>query len=166
MPAGEDGWGPTLAEAGEPRRAHVVPRALPIPESERKRWEHADELAQFRAVAIRSPSEHLDGVYDRTVLVNAQAGAYENLSRGSSPPPGAVIVERHHPRGEEQTVVYFAMERLPKGSAPATRDWRFLVVDEGLRVAAVENLAPCARCHADAPYDGLFGIAVLPIDAP
>lgn len=163
-PAGEDGWGPTLAEVGEPRRAHVVPRALPIPESERTRWEHADALPDLRAVAVRSRSEHLDGVYDRTVLVNAAAGAYENLTRGSAALPGALVVQRHHPRGAESVVVYFAMERLAKGSRPAARDWRFLVVDETLRVAASDNLQPCARCHADAPFDGLFGIAVHAID--
>jgi hypothetical protein len=121
--------------------------------SERQRWNRADELDQLDVVQGRTPSEHLDGVFDRTVLVNASARSYRTLSRSTVLPSGALVVQRHHLRGEDATAVYFVMERLPSGN------WTFLVVDRELRVAAAQHLERCARCHADAPYNGLFGVA-------
>jgi hypothetical protein len=143
-----------------------VPRALPIPEAQRKTWARASELASLRMVPGRSQSEHLDGVFDRTVLVSETLSSYGALTPTTTVPAGALVVQRHHPRGDERTVAYFVMEKLATGTSKATLDWRFLVVDEKLRVAAQENLRLCGRCHADAPYAGLFGVAVEQDDEP
>jgi hypothetical protein len=107
-------------------------------------------MASLQEITGRSPSEHLDGRFDRSVLVSASASAYATLTASTKLPPDALVVQRHHPRGAERTVAYFVMQRQEKG-------WRFLVLDEKLRVAAEKNLRLCARCHADAPFDGLFG---------
>ncbi len=157
-PTGEDGWGPSLADGAPRPRPHVVPRALPIPEGERKPWEHAAALPSLTALPHRSPSEHLEGLYERTVLVNEAASGYALLTLTTALAPGALLVQRHHRRGSDEAVSYFVMERLAPGASRTTRDWRFLVVDTQLRVAATSNLELCARCHADAPFDGLFGL--------
>lgn len=158
-PTGDDGWGPSANE--RPRAQVVEPRALPIPEAQRTRWSGADALASLTEVAARSPSEHLDGVFDRTVLVSPTL-AYGALTAHTIVAPGTIVVQRHHPRGDERTVAYFVMEKV----TPAALGWRFLVVDEKLRVAAHENLELCTRCHADAPFGGLFGVPAEPIDTP
>ena len=155
----DDGWGPSLDDDNAPRTKPVVPRALPIPVSQRKRWTRADEIAALTVLNRRTPSEHLDGILDRTVAINALARDYATLTRTTAMPEGALIVQRHHPRGSDQTSVYFVMERRAPGTDKTTRDWRFLVLDAELRVAAEKNLALCARCHVDAPNNGLFGYA-------
>ncbi len=161
----EDGWGPSLSERDGPPKKPVAPRALPIAESKRERWARADEMPKLSLLSGRSPSEHLDGVFDRTVMVDAAVSGYRTLTATTTMVAGALIVQRHHPRGAERVIAYFIMEKLEKGARPHARDWRFLVVDEKLRVAADQQLSLCARCHADAPFNGLFGVGRAP-DAP
>ena len=159
---GDDGWGPSHDDAAPPRKRPVAPRALPIPEGKRQPYARASEIANLKEIPGRSQSEHLDGVFDRSVWVSEQAAGYLALTPGTVMAPGALIVQRHHPRGSDRTVAYFVMEKLAQGSQSETRDWRFLVLDDELRVAAEKNLQLCGRCHADAPYNGLFGIAEDP----
>ena len=153
-----------MDEHNLPRPKPVVPRARPIPESQRTIWSRAAEIDTLTVVSGRSASEHLDGVFDRTVAVNAAAAGYGALTASGTFPPGALLVQRHHPRGADRVVAYFVMEKLAKGTAPNARDWKFLVLDERLRVAAAEKLTLCSRCHADAPFSGVFGLAAPPTD--
>lgn len=159
---GDDGWGPSLrgGEVAVNEDAPPAPRARPLPPAERARWARADEIAGLTQVGGRDRSEHLDGAYERTVLVDAAASGYGQLTTGTRFSPGALVVQRHH-EGDDRVVAIYAMERLAEGTAPAARDWRFWVLDPSLRVAAVD-VALCARCHAEAPFRGLFGPPAAP----
>jgi hypothetical protein len=54
-------------------------------------------------------------------------------------------------------VTYFAMIKRPPGYDPGGGDWEYLVVTPAGRVEQRGILPLCARCHADAPHDHLFG---------
>ena len=119
------------------------------------------ELPKLVTIGTRTPSEHFDGRFERTVLVNDAASAYERLTATTVIPQGALVVQRHHPAGSDSVAVYYVMEKVaanPGGpGSPAKEQWKFFIVDEALRVAG-RDVALCARCHAEAPFDGLFGI--------
>jgi hypothetical protein len=161
LPVGDDGWGPSDDHATARPPLAAAPRARTIPAAKRKRWSGADGLSSLHAIALRTPSEHLDGRFERTVLVNDLANAYERLAVTTIMPKGALVVQRHHLRGSDETSVYFVMEKTSDDDT-----WRFLVVDAQLRVAAHAALDACARCHVEAPHRGLFGVAVPSAPSP
>jgi hypothetical protein len=49
------------------------------------------------------------------------------------------------------------MVKRPAGYDPTGGDWEYLVLDATGRIEQRGRLALCARCHADAPHDHLFG---------
>ncbi|MEQ9322593.1 MAG: hypothetical protein RIF41_25735 [Polyangiaceae bacterium] len=152
-PVSSDGWGPTghgLDAAPTAASRPAVPRATAIPAAKRVAWPRAAELDAFTAVAGRGPSEHLSGRYERRVRVNDRAAGYVELVPHRALPVGAVVAQSHHASGSEAIASWYVMEKTPDG-------WRFVVLDPERRVAAHEDLEPCARCHAEAPHDGLFG---------
>lgn len=133
------------------------PRPRRIPVERRRPWAHASELPRFLAVPGRARSDHGLGDLERTVRVDDGARAYaEGRPRGPWP-VGARLVEALHSSGSDTVRVLYAMTKLPQGSSPATNDWEFEVLDPEARVAAEGDLSACARCHADAPHDGVFG---------
>ena len=153
-----EGWGPSgdgSPAGGVDLRASApppVPRPTALPAAARQPWPHAAEVASLSLVPGRGPSEHLDGAVERTVLVNEAASGYLHLVRGRPLPAGAIVAQRHHPRGSEDVTSWYVM-RKDKGER-----WSFWVLDPELRVATTrEAVAPCARCHVEAPYQGLFG---------
>lgn len=151
---GDDGWGPSLRPGHEAPRDESrppAPRARPIPEAERTRWPRADELPTLAQIGGRAPSEHLDGAYERTVMVDAGAAGYANLTIATRFAPGALVVQRHH--AGDEVVALYVMERLAPGDEG---DWRYGVLDPALRLASTDTTL-CARCHQEAPYQGLFG---------
>jgi hypothetical protein len=105
----------------------------------------------------RAPSEHLTGELDGEVLVSEAAKAYPALGPRRELAPGATLVERHLERGSEKITVYFAMVKRPAGYDPDGGDWEYLVVAADGQVEERGRLALCARCHAEAPHDRLFG---------
>lgn len=154
----DDGWGPSLPAVSASAPLPDAPRPRAIAPAARQRWERADELAALTAVAGRSRSEHLDGSFERSVLVNAAAAGYLVAGAPDEPfPAGSLIVQAHHAAGSTEGGPYFAMLKLAAGSAPAQRDWEFLVLDAELRVAARGHIEPCVRCHLEAPRDAVFG---------
>jgi hypothetical protein len=155
VPAG--GWGPE--QSGAPTPAALdrppAPRLGLIPSAQRRPWEQ--RLDALRPAGPRGPSEHGDGSLERSVLVNEQAASYAELSSIEAMPVGALLVERHHPAGRDEVASIYAMLKRAAGYAPEQSDWEFFVIDAGGRVAARGKLAPCARCHLEAPFDALFG---------
>lgn len=160
----DDGWGPSgglgpasHAETQKPRPA--APRARLIPEPERRRWQHAEALAGFNRVGGRGPSEHQASGYERTVVVNDAARGYAQLVAESIMAAGAMVAQRHHPAGSDEVSSWYVMFKpaLTEARESQPQGWRFLVLDARLRVAASDDLELCARCHLEAPHDGLFG---------
>jgi hypothetical protein len=160
-PVAADGWGPSdglgRAAQGAIELPPPAPRPQAIPKAERQRWRRADELARLTPVPGRGPSEHLSGRYERSVLVNDVASPYTRLLGHRGLPVGALVAQRHHPKGGDAVASWYVMEKV------AEDRWTFVVLDPDLALAAEPDVAACQRCHVDAPYDHLFGPAV---DAP
>jgi hypothetical protein len=137
----------------------VPPRvAPPAASASLGRWEHAGELGAFRSVA-RVRSQHLgNGSTEAELLANEVAAAYPALGPGRRLPPGSVLVERLGAAGSRETSIWFAMVRhAPADAAGAAAErWQFLVVRPDGELLA-RDPPGCARCHAEAPFDGVFG---------
>jgi hypothetical protein len=166
-PIDDDGWGPQhgLGLEPPPPPPPPAPRVKPIPAEQRKRWSNADQIAGLHPVAGRGPSEHDTG-FERTVLRNEAAAAYERLAGRPVLPVGALIVQRHHRPGSNAAVSYYVMHKRAPSASPTELGWQFLVLDDQLRVATHEPLELCVRCHQEAPVDGLFGPPTLPDEEP
>jgi hypothetical protein len=119
------------------------------------RWEHADRLGAFRAVG-RIRSQHLgNGSTEADVLANEVAAAYPNVGPARRLPPGSVLVEQLVAAGGRGATSWFAMVRQPASGATGER-WQFLVVRPDGELLA-RDPPGCARCHDEAPFDGVFG---------
>jgi hypothetical protein len=90
------------------------------------------------------------------VLASAGSG-YPLRGPASAAPAGATLVERLFAQGATEPSVYFVMVKRAPGYDPAGGDWEYLVVAAGGHVEDRGKLALCARCHAEAPHDRLFG---------
>ena len=121
------------------------------------RWELAEQLRRLHPASPRTPSEHLTGQLDGEILADEGAAAYPALGPLRLISPGATLVERLLPRGAPELTAYFAMVKRPPGYDPAGGDWEYLVLDASGRIEQRGRLPLCARCHADAPHDHLFG---------
>ena len=138
---------------------HAAPPRLPPPAAPAPlgRWEHAGELGAFRSVG-RVRSQHLgNGSTEAELLANEVASAYPALGPGRRLPAGSLLVERLGAAGSRETSVWFAMERqVATDAGTPTERWQFLVVRPDGELLA-RDPPGCARCHAEAPFDGVFG---------
>lgn len=101
----------------------------------------------------------MSGDLEAEVLANDAAKAYPPLGPQGALPPGAVLVEAHYRAGSAEPVVLFAMAKQPPGFDPEGGDWEYLIIEPGGLVNERGRLPLCARCHAEAPHDHLFGPA-------
>lgn len=150
---GADGWD-TL-----PPTAEAPPTTTRDPgiEGPLRRWVDADQLPKLKTLGGRTRSEHLGGHFERTVSINFEAESY-TISASSLPMPvGALIAQHHHRRGHKESRNTFIMIKKSAGYAPKQHNWQFLVLDSKQRLLAEGKLPRCARCHLEAPHDGLFG---------
>ncbi len=154
----DDGWGPQqgLGIEPPPPPPEPAPRARPLPVEKRKRWAEADQVAGLHALPGRGPSDHGSGL-ERTVLRNDAAAGYEQLAGRPTLPVGALIVQRHHQPGSQTAISYYIMHKRAPSASTTQLGWQFLVLDDQLRVATAEPPELCARCHQEAPVDGLYG---------
>lgn len=83
-------------------------------------------------------------------------GVYRALGPSSKAPEGAIAVEEHQELNGTQ-VRLFTMEKRAPGFDPAGGDWEYAVLQPDGSVEARGALPFCARCHAEAPHDFLFG---------
>lgn len=118
------------------------------------RWEHIDALGTFRKAAARARSQHLHGEHDAEVLVNEAAAAYPTLGPSRQLPSGSVLVEALYAPNQQDVAMYFVMV---KPSSAAGSVWEYAVVTNAGMVERRGALTLCARCHAEAPYDHVFG---------
>jgi hypothetical protein len=87
-----------------------------------------------------------------TAIVRVSPGAlehYQNLVAGSVLPSGTIVVQSHRDKTGRQGPTY-VMAKVPKG-------WTFSELDGQGRILREGNLAACARCHAEAVADSVFG---------
>lgn len=120
-------------------------------------WELATELRRLHPASPRAPSEHFTGQLDGEILADDGAAAYPALGPLRRIEVGGTLVERLLPRGSPEATTYFAMVKRPVGYDPAGGDWEYLVIEASGRIEQRGRLPLCARCHADAPHDHLFG---------
>lgn len=150
-----DDW---LTEPPSPTAAASSAAGVPRPPTPPAApWELARELPLLRLAAKRAASEHLGGAVEGEVLANEAARAYPALGPRRTLGPGATLLERHFAPGTAGVVTYFAMVKRPPGYDPQGGDWEYLVVASDGRIEDRGPLPLCARCHADAPNDHLFG---------
>lgn len=93
-------------------------------------------------------------------VVHVSAGlesSYQTLGSSHEPwPEGSLIVERHtKPDGLPGPA--YAMRKLGPGSRPDAGDWGYAVLSSDGAFQDAGDLSFCARCHADAPHQFLFG---------
>lgn len=98
----------------------------------------------------------MTGELEADVLA-AAAGAYPMLGPESRVPAGATLIERLYEPGGTKPVAYFAMVKRPTGFDAAGGDWEYLVLSATGQTEQRGALPLCARCHAEAPHDRLFG---------
>lgn len=105
----------------------------------------------------RLPSEHNPPSWSGIVQVNDLLWpVYPRLSPDTVAPQGAVALETHQNAAGNPQQIY-AMEKREPGFDPGGGDWEYLVITPEGAVEARGILPFCARCHADAPHDHLFG---------
>ena len=121
------------------------------------RWDLAEQLRRLHPASPRTPSEHFTGQLDGEILADDGASTYPALGPLRTITPGATLVERLFPRGAPEVAAYLAMTKRPPGYDLAGGDWEYLVLDATGRIEQRGRLPLCARCHADAPHDHLFG---------
>lgn len=104
----------------------------------------------------RAPSGHLTGELEGEILAGG-AGTYPALGPGSRIGPGATLVERLSAPGAAAPLVYLVMVKRAPGFDAGGGDWEYLVVSPAAEIDQRGVLPLCARCHAEAPHDHLFG---------
>ncbi len=152
---------PNLGEwADHPPRALSAPPTRPAPSAQEPPpppFQLPELLPRLRRAADRQPSEHLDGTFDGEVLIDEAAAPYPKLGPSRQVGVGATLVERHLLRETDTASIYFAMVKRPPGYDPTGGDWEYLVLAPTGEIEQRGRLPLCARCHADAPHDHLFG---------
>ncbi|MEZ4311320.1 MAG: hypothetical protein R3F14_25030 [Polyangiaceae bacterium] len=151
--------GKSTRPAGGPTVA-PPPTALPP-----ARWARWDELASWRVAIPRAPSQHLAADHDAETLASPEAPAYPPRGPARAPGPGAALVQRLYAPEGTTPELYFVMSRpsvapaAPAASSAPAPAWDFAILDAAGFVTEVGSIPACARCHAEAPHDGLFGRA-------
>ena len=106
---------------------------------------------------------HFAGRWTAEVSTNETASqAYANLAASTKFVVGSLLVKRHASTKAAAPVTTFAMVKRDAGFFPEGGDWEYVVLDAEGRLEERGKLAPCARCHAEATGDWVFG---LPIEA-
>lgn len=121
------------------------------------RWELADAIPSLRRATPRGLSQHLSGELLAEVRVNDQASAYPALGPSRPLATGAVLVEAHFASGSADPSIFFAMVKRPPGFDPEGGDWEYLIVEPSGTIVRRGKLPLCARCHAEAPHNFIFG---------
>jgi hypothetical protein len=121
-----------------------------------ERWDLTAQLRALRPIAPRARSEHLGGDLEGEILA-APGSGYPLRGPTSQAAVGTTLIERMFPAGGAHPLTHFVMTKRAPGYDPPGGDWEFLVVAPDGRVEERGPLALCARCHAEAPHDHLFG---------
>jgi len=142
----------------EPKPARAPAAALrttsPAPQKPPAVWARFAELAAWEPVT-KSPIAsrgHAAGNWELEVRVNPESrDAYLALRPGTSLPDGSVVVASHRDIDRGQNGPIYVMEKK-------TGHWSFQVLSPEGRPSEHGPLTLCARCHAEAAADMLFGL--------
>jgi hypothetical protein len=95
---------------------------------------------------------HAGGRYLVDVHVNPQSRAdYLALLPETVLPPGVLIAAFHHDPVRGRPGPSYVMEKLDGG-------WSFSVIAADGTIERQGEIELCRRCHAEAPYDFVFGL--------
>lgn len=124
-------------------------------------WEHIGTLPTLQPIDERMlPSNHNPPIWSSMVRVNEVASSsYASRSTGGSMPTGSILVDLHQIAGGEEAPVYAMVKREP-GFDSSSGDWEYLVLRASGKLESrgkARDMNLCARCHADAPGDHVFG---------
>lgn len=122
-------------------------------------WKSFGLLAGLETVGEPRISGHRLGDEVGSIRINHEAVPY---TRGQPVPEGAMIVESLSPEAGAPPSSHFVMTKRQSGYFPAGGDWEYLVVNPEGGVIAGGQLPRCARCHAEARTDFVFGWTTLP----
>ena len=119
-----------------------------------------DFLATFARIGADSFVSwgHAGGQYAAAVYVSASAK--DGTLRRSELPAGAQLVMTTVDRATKKAGPTFFMEKLKENAASRGARWRYGVVtiEPGAERRTTEDFTLCARCHAEAPRDQVFGV--------
>jgi hypothetical protein len=151
---GPEPIGPTSGPSNRPHEAPPVP-ATSTPDVVPAIWERWQEVSTYRVAVPRAPSQHLAADHEGETLASDSAAPYPDLGPAAAPAVGAALLQRLYAPGATVPETQFAMVKR----APESGGWEYLVLDRSGVVTERGVLDACARCHAEAPHDGLFGRA-------
>jgi hypothetical protein len=144
-------WPDALGDSRRPVAA--APSTAPL-----EGWDLAAALERSRKIGdSRGPSQHFGGGAEAEVLADAAATPYPTLPAGRRLPAGATVIERLFDAGAVKPRAIFVMTKRQPGFDPAGDDWEYLALTPTGDVTSRGRLPFCARCHAEAVHDHLFG---------
>ncbi|MCS6901451.1 MAG: hypothetical protein RMJ98_03610 [Myxococcales bacterium] len=150
----------TVWRPGTSEQPHVLTERQRTPsQASADPWPPMTSVSSFPTVDDRHlPSAgHNPPYWSGQVRVNGVLWPlYPRMSPEIVVPEGAIALEFHHDLSGNAQLIY-AMEKRAAGFDPGGGDWEYLVLNpEG--VVETRGILPfCARCHAEAPHDHLFG---------
>jgi hypothetical protein len=77
---------------------------------------------------------------------------YQNLQPGTTLPVGAIVAELQQDAATGQPGLGYVMTKQEGGR------WEFMLVKSDGEILEQGEVPPCARCHAEAVADSLFGV--------
>ncbi|HMI83593.1 MAG TPA: hypothetical protein VK550_05830 [Polyangiaceae bacterium] len=102
---------------------------------------------------------HFAGQWTAQVAVNETAlPVYTLLAPSSRFDVGSVLVKKHTSTRTSAPGPSFAMSKREAGFYPEGGDWEYVVLDAEGHLEDRGKLALCARCHAEANADWVFGL--------
>lgn len=118
------------------------------------RWEPFQQVSSWPALGDPFVSRgHAGGRLTASVRVTPAArDAYQQLVRSTVLPAGTILAELLSDPATHRQVALYTMQKDDQGR------WRFAVVTPAGIVDPDVLPRLCARCHAEAPADQLFGI--------
>lgn len=139
--------GPEPGHAGPPVAASSRQAKQPKPQ----KWSGIDGIAALARLGEYTSQGHAAGRYTATLKANPIAAEpYSQLVAGRALPAGSLLVQELREADSDDVGPLYVMEKKAQG-------WRFLVVSRDGWIQP-ERTDLCARCHADAPVDSVFGL--------
>lgn len=81
--------------------------------------------------------------------------SYRGLAPGNVFAPGSVLAAFHRTASAEAGPVFAMVKDDDSG-------WTYVAADASGYLDRTADLGLCERCHAEAPFDGLFGVLAPP----